>query len=88
MVKHNSEYTFYRNGIEFGRATNSEPFPVVNVPLRLGYGEEILQLVGAMDDVVFYGRALTASEVRGLAGVSEPIAAQQGSWGAIKSQYR
>jgi len=88
VVKHNSEYTLYRNGIEFARTTNSDPFPVVNAPLRLGYGEEILQLVGAMDDVVFYNRALTANEVQGLAGIAAPVQVQPECWGTIKSLYR
>jgi hypothetical protein len=71
LVKDNSNYFFYLNGIGIGSQTFGDPFPDPSSALIFGSAESF-SFNGLMDNVVLYNRALTASEVQTLATVPEP----------------
>jgi PKD repeat protein len=61
-------YSFYVNGTLAGTMTNSTSIPDVNAPLTIGQAEGIGYFNGLIDEVKIYNRALSASEVKNLAG--------------------
>ncbi len=71
-----NNYTFYRNGIADGSATNTYTIPNANTPLLLGEGEingaGDYPFNGSEDEVHIYNRALSASEIQRLYNLTKP----------------
>ena len=77
VVKSESSYGFYLNGVAIGGQGFGRPFPTPSAPITLGYAEGGLSYSGALDEVVLYNRALSPTEVGQLAGITpvpEPAA--------------
>jgi hypothetical protein len=66
---------FYINAIPAGTAAQTQPFGILNDnPVRIGTRkDEYRFLNGMMDDVRIYERVLSAEEIAGLAGRTEPM---------------
>lgn len=77
ITKSGFSYSAYINGNLLNTTTNPYVYPDPATSLRFGFaerdGNQNHALIGAMDDIAYYRRALTSSEVAQLAGISSTI---------------
>jgi hypothetical protein len=66
-------YRFYVDGLQVGAVTNAIVIPDAAAFLTFGQAEGLGFFDGRLDEIQIYNRALTASEIEGLATVPEPV---------------
>ena len=72
VVKSNSLYSFFLNGVNIGSDTFSAIIPTINAPLIIGGPEPALPYNGLIQDVSLYNIALSQSQINTLNNRSVP----------------